>query len=112
MELKNAENKRVIEICKGGALVWEMPSCEAVIGSSIQNEVKVTVFPKGSKVTFKIIGFDYDTFEEKVLYEETKKPKGNFCEFVRPGEFSKEKDFAIEVSCDGYKEYSNTGKFM
>lgn len=89
-----------------------MPSCEAVFGSGIQNRVKVTVFPRESKVTFKLIGLDWEIYEEKVLYEETKNPRGNDCEFVRPSEFSKENDFAIEVSCDGYKEYSNTGKFI
>lgn len=92
-------------------MVWEMPSCEAIIGKGIQNIVKVTVFPKGSKVNFKLLGIDWETYEEKTLYEETKNPSGNDCEFVRPSEFSKEDNFVIEVSCDGYKEYSNTGSF-
>lgn len=93
-------------------MAWEMPSCEAVIGTGINDRVKVTVFPRGSKVTFKLIGLDWETYEEKVLYEETKYPKGNDCEFVRPSEFSKKDDFVIEVSHDGYKEYINTGRFI
>lgn len=88
-----------------------MPSCEAIIGKGIQNRVSVTVFPRGSKVTFKLIGLNYETYEEETIYEETKNPRGNVCEFVRPGEFSKEKGFVIEVSCDGYKGYTNTGIF-
>lgn len=88
-----------------------MPSCEAIIGKGIRNSVSVTVFPRGSKVTFKLTRFNFETYKGEVIYEETKNAKGNVCEFVRPNEFNKENAFMIEVSCDGYKGYSNTGIF-
>lgn len=55
MELTNGLNKRVVEMYKGGELVWEMPATYIRVGSMIAGTyvIKGNVHPAGAKVTCK-----------------------------------------------------------
>lgn len=84
---------------------------ENIFGNNSTSIATCIFFPKNAEVTFEITELDYVTYETKVIYKETKSPKGFECEFKKPDEFYDNKNFTIEVSCKGFKTAQNYGAF-
>lgn len=74
MELTNGLNKRVVEIYRGGELVWEMPRCDLQDFAVHSNTSQITVSPfpkKRTTVKMEITELNYQTWQTEVIYSDT-----------------------------------------
>lgn len=86
-----------------------MPKCEAVIGKIFARDrrIRVTYFPRGARVKLILNKLDYDTFKQKIIYEDTQTSDKNTVTFSIPSNVDVQvgNSFTVEVSSNGYKTY-------
>lgn len=101
MKLTNGLNKRVVEIYRGGELVWEMPRVYLVVNGfmSGNKSVRVNVYPKNCTISI-IIGNYQTNKHEEYNFDLVSDSKSILLENrIEPGDY-----IDVTAECEGWKK--------